>query len=106
MRGGGRQSAAHDTAAWPEGRQCQWEPEVGNDTLVGRTRPKGRAERAGFDGSEGETKMGRVTKRAESQGRCSINSFFILNRILDSKIKGLKYLWIEFELKSNWDKLE
>jgi hypothetical protein len=49
---------------------------VGDDALVGRTGPKGRAERAGFGGSEGETKMGRATKWAESQGGCSINSFF------------------------------
>jgi hypothetical protein len=56
------------------------------------TGPKGRAERADFGGSEGETKMGRATKWAESQGGCSINSFFlILNRILDSEIKVLKY---------------
>jgi hypothetical protein len=31
------------------------------------TGPKGRAERASFSGSEGETKMGRATKWAESQ---------------------------------------
>jgi hypothetical protein len=41
-----------------------------------RTGPKGRAEPAGFGGSEGEIKMGRVTKWAESQGGCSINSFY------------------------------
>jgi hypothetical protein len=41
-----------------------------------RTGPKDRAERAGFSGSEGETKMGRATKWAESQGGCSINYFF------------------------------
>jgi hypothetical protein len=49
---------------------------VGDDALVGRTRLKGRAEWAGFDGSEGETKMGQATKWAESQGGCSLNSFF------------------------------
>jgi hypothetical protein len=65
---------------------------VGDDALVGRTGPKGRAEQAGFGGSEGETKMGRAMKWVESQGGCSINYFFlILNRILDSKIKGLNY---------------
>jgi hypothetical protein len=60
----------------PEGRRCHGEPKVGDDTLVGRTGPKGRAERAGSGGSEGETKMGQATKWAESQGGCNINSFF------------------------------
>jgi hypothetical protein len=41
-----------------------------------RTGPKGRAEPAGFGGSEGETKMGRAMKWTESQGGCSINSFY------------------------------
>jgi hypothetical protein len=46
---------------------------VGDDALVGRTGPKGRVERAGFDGSEDEMKMCPVTKWAESQGGFSIN---------------------------------
>jgi hypothetical protein len=54
----------------------RWKSEVGADALVGHTGPKDRAERAGFGGSEGETKMGRATKWAKSQGGCSINSFF------------------------------
>jgi hypothetical protein len=41
-----------------------------------RAGPNGRVEWAGFSGSEGEMKMGRATKWAESQGGCSINSFF------------------------------
>jgi hypothetical protein len=60
----------------PEEQRCRWKPEVGVDALVGRTGLKGRAERASFGGSEGETKMGRATKWVESQGGCSINSFF------------------------------
>jgi hypothetical protein len=45
--------AQHGGAAG--GARCRWKPEVGAD---------------------GETKVGRVTKWAESQGGCSINSFF------------------------------
>jgi hypothetical protein len=41
-----------------------------------RTGPKCQAERAVFGGSEGEPKMVQATKWAESQGSCSINSFF------------------------------
>jgi hypothetical protein len=26
--------------AWPKGWRCQWEPDVGDDALVGRTGPK------------------------------------------------------------------
>jgi hypothetical protein len=65
------QTAAYSAAV----RQCRWEQEVGDDALVGHTGPKGRAERAGFGGSEGETKMGHAMKWAESQGDYSINSF-------------------------------
>jgi hypothetical protein len=61
---------------------------VGDDALVGRTGPKGRAERAGFGGSEGETKMGQATKWAESQGGCSKNSFFFLNVNQDFRFKN------------------
>jgi hypothetical protein len=49
---------------------------VGDDVLVGRIGPKGQLEQASFGGSEGETKMGQATKWAESQGGCTINSFF------------------------------
>jgi hypothetical protein len=53
----------------------RWDPmEAGGGSR--RTGLKGRAERAGLSGSEGETKMGRATKWAESQGGCSINFFF------------------------------
>jgi hypothetical protein len=66
---------------------------VGDDALVGHIGAKGRAEWAGFGGSEGETKMGRAMKWAESQGGCNINSFFFLNFKQDFKfkIKGFKY---------------
>jgi hypothetical protein len=71
-------SARHDSVAkgavvlMKAGGGSRWKPELGTD---------------------GETKMCRVTKWAESQGGCSINSafFLILNKILDSKIKGFKY---------------
>jgi hypothetical protein len=46
-------------AMWPEGRRCRWEPEVGDDALVGHTGLKGRA-----------------TKWVESKGGYSINFFF------------------------------
>jgi hypothetical protein len=62
VHGGVRQSAAHGTATRPEGRRCQWKPEVGADALVGLTGLKGRAERACFGGSEGETNMGQAMK--------------------------------------------
>jgi hypothetical protein len=64
-RGRERQMAVHDAVERPEGRRCRWEPEVRDDALVGRTGPKGRAERAGFGGSEGETKMGRKPRRLQ-----------------------------------------
>jgi hypothetical protein len=64
---------------------------VGDDALVGRTRLKGRAEWAGFDGSEGETKMGQATKWAESQGGCSLNSFFFLNFKQDFRFKNQRF---------------
>jgi hypothetical protein len=64
---------------------------MGADALVGRTRPKGRVERAGFGGSEGETKMGRAMKWVESQGGCNIISFlFFLNFKLDFRFKKSK----------------
>jgi hypothetical protein len=57
-----------------------------------RTGPKGLAERAGFSGSEGETKMGRATKWAESQRGCSINSFFSLfNFKQDFRFKNQRF---------------
>jgi hypothetical protein len=68
--------AAHGAVARREGWRCRWEPEVGDDVLVGRTGPKGQLEQASFGGSEGETKMGRATNWVESQGGCSVNSFF------------------------------
>jgi hypothetical protein len=52
--------------------------EVGDDALVCCIRPKGRAEWVSFGGSEGEMKMGRAMKWAESQGGCSINSLFFV----------------------------
>jgi hypothetical protein len=61
--------------AWPEGRQCRWEPEVGDDALVGRTGLKGGAEQAGFGGSE---------------GGCSINSLF-LNFKQDFRFKNQRF---------------
>jgi hypothetical protein len=70
-----RFGSSHGTTVRLEGRRYRWKPEVGDNTLVGHTGLKGRAERAGFGGSEAETKVGRVTKWAESQGGCSINSF-------------------------------
>jgi hypothetical protein len=63
---------------------------VGADALVGRTGPKGRAERAGFGGSEGETKMGRATKWAESQGGYIIN-FLFLNFKQDFRFKNQRF---------------
>jgi hypothetical protein len=59
---------------------------VGADALVGRTGPKGRAERAGFGGSEGETKMGREPRRLQH------NPFFIfLNFKLDFRFKNQRF---------------
>jgi hypothetical protein len=52
--------------------------EEGDDALVCCIRPKGRAEWVSFGGSEGEMKMGRAMKWAESQGGCSINSLFFV----------------------------
>jgi hypothetical protein len=43
------------------------------------------------DGSEGETKMSRVMKWAESQGGCSINSFFSLNFKQDFRFKNQRF---------------
>jgi hypothetical protein len=84
--------AAHGAAAWPEGRRCRWKPEVGDDALVGHTGPKGRAERTGFGGSEGEMKMDRATKWAESQGGYIINSFFLfLNFKQDFRFKKQRF---------------
>jgi hypothetical protein len=77
---GRRGSGANGSRRWEPmeaGGGSQWKPEVGADALVGRTGPKGRAEQAGFGGSEGEMKMGRVMKWAKSQGGCNINSFFL-----------------------------
>jgi hypothetical protein len=62
----GSATRAHGMAARPEGWWCRWVPEVGDYALVGRTGSKGRVEQAGFIGSEGEMKMGRATKWAES----------------------------------------
>jgi hypothetical protein len=81
----------HGTAARPEGRRCRWESKVGDDTLVGRTGPKGRAEQADFSGSDGETKMGRAMKWVQSQGGCSINSFFFLNFKQDFRFKNQRF---------------
>jgi hypothetical protein len=53
--------------------------------------PKGRAERVGFGGSEGETKMGRATKWAESQGGCR-NYFQIYFKDFDSNQRVLNIL--------------
>jgi hypothetical protein len=68
--GGARRGGSAGGAAVPMGagggRRCP----------VSCTGPKDRAERAGFSGSEGETKMGRATKWAKSQGGYTINSFF------------------------------
>jgi hypothetical protein len=73
---------------------------VGADALVGRIGPKGRAERAGFGGSEGETKMGRATKWAKSQGGYSVNSFFFLNFKQDFRFKNQR-----FEILLNWSQI-
>jgi hypothetical protein len=42
-------------------------------------------------GADGETKMGRVTKWAESQGGCSINSFIVLNFKQDFRFKNQRF---------------
>jgi hypothetical protein len=70
-----RMARRHDRRGGGADGSQRWEPmEAGGGSR--RTGPEGRAERAGFGGSEGETKMGRATKWAESQGGCSRNSFF------------------------------
>jgi hypothetical protein len=67
----------------------RWEPmEAGGGSR--RTGLKGRAEQAGFGGSEGETKMGRAMKWAECQGGYSINSFF-LNFKQDFRFKNRRF---------------
>jgi hypothetical protein len=60
---------------------------VGDDALVGCTGPKGRAERSG------PASVGVMEKRkwAESQGGCSINSFFFLNFKLDFRFKNQRF---------------
>jgi hypothetical protein len=65
-------------------RQCRWELEVGNDALVGHTGPKGRVERAGFGGSEGETKMGRKARRLQ-------HKLFFLNFKHDYRFKNQRF---------------
>jgi hypothetical protein len=55
----------HGTVARPEGRRCQWKPEVGADV------PGPKAERSG----PVSVGVKEIQKWAESQGGCSINSF-------------------------------
>jgi hypothetical protein len=60
----------------------RWEP------LYRARRPSGAGS---FGGSEGEMKMGRATKWAESQGGCSINPFFFLNFKQDFRFKNRRF---------------
>jgi hypothetical protein len=88
----------------PEGRRGRWKPEVGADGSriwepmyqakrsngAGRFRWEWRRDENGLS-----DEMGRKARMLQHK---LFLFFWILNRILDSKIKGLKYFWTEVKL--------